>query len=107
MFVNRIAFLTSLLPILRLATVEQLPTHTSWQLNSSVTKIVWLYAHTGFIVKVVMVDQEFDKIEDEINMVEINTTAACEHIGKIERFIQTIKECSRALVSDLPYCVLP
>jgi hypothetical protein len=40
-------------------------------------------------------------------MVEINTTPAHKHIGKIERFIRTIKECSRALVSDLPYMTLP
>jgi hypothetical protein len=54
-----------------------------------------------------MMDQELDKIKDEINTVKINTTAAHEHIGKIERFIQMIKEHSRAMVSDLPYSVLP
>jgi hypothetical protein len=56
MFVNGIAFLTTLSQKLRLATVKQLPTRTTWQLNSSVTKIVWLYTCTGFIVKVVMMD---------------------------------------------------
>jgi hypothetical protein len=40
-------------------------------------------------------------------MVEINTTVVRERVGKIERFICTIKECSRALVSDLPYMPLP
>jgi hypothetical protein len=54
-----------------------------------------------------MMDQEFNKIKDEIKMVEINTTTACRHVGKIERFIQTIKEHSWALVSDLPCSVLP
>jgi hypothetical protein len=49
---------------------------TARQLNSSLTKIVRLYTRTGFIVKVVMMDQEFIKIEDEIEMVEINTTPA-------------------------------
>jgi hypothetical protein len=98
MFVNKIVFLTTLLQELWLATVKQLPTHTAQQLNSSLTKIVWLYSCTGFIIKVVMMDQEFDKFEDEINMVEIYTTAVCKHIGKIECFIQTIKERSWALV---------
>jgi hypothetical protein len=107
MFVNGIAFLTTLLEKLRLATAKQLPTRTARELNSSVTKIVWLYARTSFIVKVVMMDQEFDKIEDEIYMVEINTTAARKHVGKIKHFIQRIKECSWALVSDLPYSILP
>jgi hypothetical protein len=40
-------------------------------------------------------------------MVELNITAACKYIGKFELFIQMIKECSLALVSDLPYSVLP
>jgi hypothetical protein len=87
MFVNRIAFLTTLLQKLRLATIEQLPTCTARQLDSSLTKIIWLYARTGFIVKVVMRDQEFVKIKDEIEMAEINTTAACKDVSKIECFI--------------------
>ena len=37
-------------------------------------------------------DQEFDKVEDEVGSVEINTTAAREHVGKIERMIIVIKE---------------
>jgi hypothetical protein len=32
-----------------------------------------------------MMDQELDKIEDKIDMVEINTSPAREHVGKIER----------------------
>ncbi len=54
-----------------------------------------------------MMDQEFDKVKDACNMLEINTTVAREHVGKIEHFIRTIKERSRALVSDLPYTPLP
>ncbi len=107
MFVNGIVFLTTLLQKLRLAIVEQLPTHTARQLNSSLTRIVQLYARTSFILIAVMMDQEFDKIEDKIEMVEINTTAACKHVVDIECFIQTIKEYSQALVSDLPYSIPP
>jgi hypothetical protein len=77
------------------------------QLSNSLTKIVRLYARTSFIVRVIMMDQEFDKVKDACNMVEINTTAVREHIGEIECFIRTIKECSRALMSDLPYTPLP
>jgi hypothetical protein len=54
-----------------------------------------------------MMDQEFDKVEDACDMVEINTTAARKHVREIKRFIHTIKERSRALVSDLPYKFLP
>jgi hypothetical protein len=107
MFVNGMAFLTTLLRKLRLATVEQLPSHTATQLSNSLIKIVKLYACTGFIVRVIMMDQEFDKVEEACDMVEINTTVACKHVREIERFIHTIKERSRALVSDLPYNILP
>ncbi len=107
MFVNGMAFLTTLSWKLRLATVKQLPSHTATQLSNSLTKIVKLYACTGFIVRVIMMDQEFDKVKDACNMVEINITAVREHIGEIERFIRTIKECSHTLMSDLPYNILP
>ncbi len=107
MFVNGIAFLTTLSQKLRLGTAEQLPSHTATQLSNSLTKIVRLYAHTGFIVCVIMMDQEFDKVKDACKMVEINTTVACKHVGEIKRFIRTIKERSRALVLDLHYTLLP
>ncbi len=54
-----------------------------------------------------MMDQEFDKVEDKNNMVEINTTAASKHVGKIERYTRTIKEQSQALVSDIHFEILP
>jgi hypothetical protein len=103
MIVNGMAFLTTLSQKLRLSTVEQLLSRMATQLSNSLIKIVKPYTRTGFIVKVIMMDQEFDKVEDACNMVEINTTAAREHVKEIERFIRTIKERSRALMSDLPY----
>ncbi len=54
-----------------------------------------------------MMYQEFDKVKDTNEMVEINTTAARKHVSKIKRYICTAKECSRALMLDLPFTVLP
>jgi hypothetical protein len=107
MFVNGMAFLTMLSRKLQMATVEQLPSRTATQLSNSLIKIVKLYARTGFIVRVIMIDQEFDKVKEACDMVEINTTAARKHVRETKRFIHTIKERSRALVSDLPYNILP
>ena len=45
-----------------------------------------------------MMDQEFDKVKDACNLVEINTTAARKHVDKIKKYIRLIKERSRALV---------
>ena len=58
-------------------------------------------------MNVVLMDQEFDKIVDEAPKVDINTTAAREHVGDTERTIRTVKEHSQAVVSYQPYAVLP
>ena len=39
-----------------------------------------------------MMDREFEPVKDLVPLVEINTTAAREHVGLIERRIQIIKE---------------
>ena len=35
------------------------------------------------MVNVVLMDHEFDKVEDEVGLVEIDTAAAREHVGEI------------------------
>ena len=42
-------------------------------------KIICIYARGGFMFNVIFMDQEFDKIESEVELVQINTTAAREH----------------------------
>jgi hypothetical protein len=91
-----------------MATIKHIPLRTVAQLSNSIMKIVkLLYACTGFIVRLVMMDQEFDKVENIVDMVKINTTAAHKHVGKIKCNIRVIKERSCAIVSDLPYKILP
>ena len=33
------------------------------------------------MVNVILMDQDFDKVESEVELVQINTTAAREHVG--------------------------
>ncbi len=65
-------------------------------------------------MNLILMHQEFDKLEGliesidgSIENVEINTTAAWTHGGKIEPNIHTGKERCRTIVSVLPYLVLP
>jgi hypothetical protein len=51
-----------------------------------------LYAQGGFVVKLIMMDGIFAKLELSFDLVEINTTAACDHEGKIEQSFHMIKE---------------
>jgi hypothetical protein len=84
MFVIGIAFLITLSRKLRLATIKQLSMCTATQISNSLIKIVRLYACTGFIIRVTMMDQEFTKVKDANKIVDINTTGACKYIGKIK-----------------------
>jgi hypothetical protein len=68
MFVNGTAFLTMLSRKLWLATVKQLPSCTAMQLSNSLIKIFRLYACTGFIVRIIMMNQEFNKVKDTCKM---------------------------------------
>ena len=44
-----------------------------------------------------MTDQQFEPLKDLVLQVEINTTAAKEHVGPIERWIQVVKEKNKSL----------
>ena len=55
-------------------------------------KVVYGYARGGFVVNLMLMDQEFKKIKDVLPLVEVNTTAAREYVPEIERHIRTIKE---------------
>ncbi len=50
---------------------------------------------------------EFEKLKDKLPNVILNTTAAQELVGEIERKIQVVKERARCTTSILPYNILP
>ena len=96
-------FLTDLFRKIRLIIIEHVPSHTAKQLSSSLNKIVPLYARGRFIIHVISMDMEFEKVQDELGLVQVNTMATHEHVGEIEHGIWTIKERSRSVMSDFPF----
>ena len=54
-------------------------------------KIVKLYALGGFAVRTVIMDGEFEKIKPEVEL-DVNISAAREHVGEIEQYHKTLKE---------------
>ena len=56
----------------------------------------------GFIVRVLMMDREFECVKEEIGLVEANTTAAHKHVGDIERYIRVVKERACYVKRDMP-----
>ena len=55
----------------------------SMRIISSLTKIVKLYARGRFIACAILVDMEFEKVSYDMDLVQVNTTAYREHVGKI------------------------
>jgi hypothetical protein len=54
-----------------------------------------------------MMDVEFEKLRTLLPHMALNTTAAHEHVGEIERKIRVIKERVRGTFNTLPYKKLP
>ena len=74
-------------------TCEHVSARTAKQLSKLLRRIVNIYARDVFTICTIMMDQEFEKIkeEDGMEILDINTTAAREHVGEIERAIQYLK----------------
>ena len=80
MFVNGLPFLTTLSRDIRLGTTEHVPICTAKNLANSLMKVVKLYAKGGFVVRNVLMDGEFEKFKPEIILIELNISAAREHV---------------------------
>ena len=92
---------------IRLRTAEHLSTRTAEPLTNSLKCVINLYARGGYTVDLIMTDQEFEKLKEKLGLIEVNTTAAREHVGEIKRSNRTVQERSRAICSLLPYSILP
>ena len=84
-------------------TTEHLPNRKKDQLARSLKRINNVYARGGFRVRTIMMDMEFEKVKEQegMELVDVNTTAAREHVGEIERGISYLKERCRCSVSTL------
>ena len=50
------------------------------------------YYRGGFVVRLLLMDMEFENIKEDFTAVEVNTMAVREHVAEIERAIRFIKE---------------
>ena len=75
MFVSGIPFFVTYSKSIKYTTVEFIPNRTAGQLANSLMKVVYGYARGEFVVNLMLMDQEFEKIKDVLPLVEVNTTA--------------------------------
>ena len=87
--------------------MEHLPQRTAKQLANALRKVIFLYACGGFLVQHAMMDMEFEKVKDLVPLVEVNTAAAREHVGLIERAMRHLKEKIRATTAEFPFAWIP
>ena len=52
------------------------------------------------MVNLILMDQEFDKIVDRMDMAIVNTCATNEHVTEAERNIRPIKDSTRCSVAE-------
>ena len=87
MFVAGVPFFVTYSGKIRFTTVEFLPRRTARQLANFLKKVLFLYARGFFVVRLFLMDREFEPVKDLVLLIEINITAAREHVGLIERRI--------------------
>ena len=107
MFVNGLPFLVTLSRGISLVTIEYLPSRTANRLIHTLDHVVQIYSKAGFAVQTALMDMEFKKLKDKMPNMVINTIAAREHMGEIERKIRVIKERVRGTINVLPYSTSP
>jgi hypothetical protein len=77
------------------------------QLAAGITRMMDLYAHGGFQVGTVLMNNEFKKLRNLVPILTVNTTAAKEHVPEVERKIRLIKERGRGIPNTLPFKRMP
>lgn len=71
---------------------KNLKSRTSPMISSSLKKVARLYARGGFIVRVILMGMDFEKVKNRFEMIEVNTTTARESVLEIEQGICFIKK---------------
>jgi hypothetical protein len=94
---------------LRFASVEELPSRANSHMIKHFKQLQQLMESSGFRIRVALLDREFEPLRGALAAIgiELNTTGENEHVGDIERFIQTIKERVRAIMNSLPFEYIP
>jgi hypothetical protein len=107
MFVDGIPFPVTNSRNIKFTTSEYVPRRTKPILIKLLKKFLNIYHKRGFKVITTLMDNEFAPLKDDLPEINLNSTAADEHVSEIERQTRVIKERSRAIRSTLPFKRLP
>jgi hypothetical protein len=107
-FVDGIAFLINVSRQIKFITAEHVPTRTAKSLLSKhMQQVIQMYARAGFNVRTALMNKEFKKVKNKLQLLVCNTMAAKEHMRKDKWNILTIKECTRWIIGTLLFENIP
>jgi hypothetical protein len=108
-FVNKAPFFATISHHLKFTTAEHISNRKLPQLIQASKNVQDIYKARGFQVKYMLMDGEFVPMKLDLASagIVLNTTAANEHVPRIERQIRVIKERVRATRHTLPFTVIP
>ena len=82
--------------------INHIPSFISGHIIKSLNKVIKLYGIVGFVVCIVLVYMEFEKVADMLGNVEVKILSVQDHMGKVYRTIITLKERGRVIINALP-----
>ena len=108
-FINKVPFFAIISDHIKFTTTEHIANHKLKQLVLASLHVQAIYAARDFNVKVMIMDGEFVPLKHDLAIAGIflNTTAANEHVPKIERLIRVIKEREHATRHTLSFKEIP
>ena len=108
-FVNNVPFFTSISEHIKFTTAENISSRKITNIIQSLRNAKAVYTARGFNVHKVLMDGEFAPLKHLLAemKVQLNLTAANEHVPRIERQIRVIKERVRAARHTLPFKIIP
>ena len=109
MYVNRVAMMISISRNIKFATIEAIPSNKTPILVKGVKAILQIDQCNGFNVEIALMDREFGHLHGELAGMgtTLNEILWDEHVGDIERYIRTVKECMQAIYNTLPFNKIP
>ena len=109
MYVNKVLLLVTLSRNIKFGTMEAVADRREATILKFIKGVVTLYRKAGFKVTTALMDGEFVLLHGglaELGL-RLNETSRDGHVGDIERYIQAVKECMRAIYNTLPFQKIP
>jgi hypothetical protein len=99
MFVNKIPFLVTISCHIKFGTAEVLENQQLKTIMGAIKRVKSLYTKRGFILCTILMDGQFEGLRGDLATLgtDLNTISNDEHVPEVERYIRTLKECTRCI----------